>query len=53
MKCKPEIISFRDYFSNKSFHCELMPLLCTQHLSNEMSNDNFIEIVDVFKALTP
>ena len=47
-KCKPKIISYRDYknFSNESFRCELMPLSYNECHSNEMSNDNFIEIVD-------
>ena len=47
-KCKPNIISYRGYkhFSNESFRCGLMPLLCNERLSNKMSNDNFIEIVD-------
>ena len=48
-KCKLNIFSYRDYkhFSNESFRCELMPLLCNEHLPNKMSNDNFIEIVDI------
>ena len=41
-KCKRKLF----HFSNESFRCELMPLLCNESLSNEMSNDNFIEIVD-------
>ena len=43
-----KINSHRDYkhFSNKSFRCESMTLLCNENLSNEMSNGNFIEIVD-------
>ena len=47
-KCKPKIILYRAYkhFPNESFRSELMPLLCNERLSNEMSNDNFIEIVD-------
>ena len=47
-KCKPQIISYRDYkhFSNESFRCGLIPLLRNERLSNKMSNDNFVEIVD-------
>ena len=47
-KCKPKIISYRDYkhFSNDNFRHELLTLLSNERLSKALSNDNFIEIVD-------